>query len=84
MILSAWQEKSMQFYEYKGCTIYPTPQLMIETGLWKIELMLRRNSKTEKFSDVKIFNTKAEAVFYCISYGKKLIDDGVAFLNVDV
>ena len=74
----------MQFYDYKGCTIYPTPRLMVGTGLWKIELMLRCNSVTEKCSDEKVFNTKAEAVFYCISYGKRLIDDGVVFLNIAV
>ena len=74
----------MQFYEYKGCTIYPTPRLMVGTGLWKIEMMFRCDSVTEKYSDEKVFNTKAEAVFYCISYGKRLIDDGIVFLNIAV
>ncbi|KAF0218865.1 MAG: hypothetical protein FD174_2648 [Geobacteraceae bacterium] len=64
----------MQFYEYKGFTIYPTPRLSIESDTWMINLTIRRGTKVKVFSAPNCFKTKGEATFHCISFGKKIID----------
>ena len=71
----------MQFYEYKGYTIYPTPQLVTESRCWFIELIIKNKNVIKKYDDKNFFTTEAEAVFHSLLYGKKLIDDGIIFLN---
>jgi hypothetical protein len=72
----------MTFYEYKGHTIYPTPRYNTESGKWRVHLTIRYNSKCNIFTDDVWSNTNAEAVFNCINYGKKLIDDGVDLFDL--
>jgi hypothetical protein len=67
----------MHFYEYKGFTIYPTPRLHLESGYWRIQVTIRFKQSIRIFNSENIFSTKGEAVFHCINYGKKLIDDGI-------
>ena len=69
----------MHFYEYKGHIIYPTPRLQVESGYWKIQVTIRHNEDIKISSNDNIFATKGEAVFHCINYGKKLIDEGFDF-----
>jgi len=71
----------MQFYEYKGHIIYPSPQSVVGSGYWKIELIIKYNNSIEKFSNDTIYFTKGEAVFHSIQYGKKLIDDGIVLIK---
>jgi hypothetical protein len=69
----------MNFFEYKNHTIYPTPRLQIATGYWRVQLSIRHRHNIKIFSHENVFATKGEAVFHCITYGKKLIDDGIEF-----
>ena len=71
----------MQFYEYEGYTIYPTPQLVTESRCWFIELIIKNKNVIKKYDDKNFFTTEAEAVFHSLLYGKKLIDDGIIFIN---
>ncbi len=71
----------MQSYEYKGCTIYPTPQLATESRCWFIELIIKNKNVMKKYDDKNFFATESEAVFHSLMYGKKLIDDGIIFLH---
>lgn len=74
----------MHFYEYKDHIIYPTPRMMIDSGFWKIQLTIRYKDKIKLFANEVIFGTKGEAVFHSISYGKKLIDEGIDFENEEL
>lgn len=69
----------MNFYEYKNHVIYPTPRIVMDTGCWRIQITIRYKDKIQRFSNDTMFSTKGEAVFHCINYGKKLIDEGVDF-----
>jgi len=71
----------MQFYEYKGYTIYPAPHLVTGSQCWVIELMIKNKNAIKKYDNGDFFTTKGEAVFHSIMYGMKLIDDGIALLN---
>ena len=74
----------MQFYEYKGYTIYPAPQLVVGSCHWRIELVIKYNNSLKKYSADTLYSTQGEAVFHSIQYGKKLIDDGIVLINVAV
>jgi hypothetical protein len=67
----------MHYYEYKGFIIYPTPRLHVESGKWKIQIVIRQKQNFKIFSKENMFGTKGEAVFHCINYGKELIDEGI-------
>lgn len=71
----------MQFYEYKGYIIYPAPHLVTGSSCWISELIIKDKNVIKKYDDKNFFSTKGEAVFHSILYGKKLIDDGIVFLN---
>ena len=71
----------MQCYEYKGYALYPDPYLAIGSSCWMIELIIRNKNVIEKYDDNDFFTTKGEAVFHSILYGRKLIDEGIVFLN---
>jgi hypothetical protein len=71
----------MQFYEYRGYTIYPAPHLVIDSGYWSIEAIVEYNNSTNKYSNDNMYPTKGEAVFHSIQYGKKLIDNGTVMFN---
>jgi len=71
----------MQFYEYKGYSIYPTPRLVVGSGSWRIELIIKYNNSVEKYRNDTIYFTKGEAVFHAIQFGKKLIDDGIVLIK---
>jgi len=71
----------MQIYEYKGYTIYPAPHFVLGSNCWMIELIIKNKNVIKKYDDINFFTTKGEAVFHSIVYGKKLIDDGIVFLN---
>ncbi len=70
----------MLFYDYKDFTIYPAPRLIRDSGRWKIELTLRHGAFNRNYRGDEEFATEGEAVFNCIKYGKKLIDDGIELL----
>ena len=70
-------EDIMTFYEYKGHTIYPTPRFNTVTNKWGIHLTIRCDNKFRIFTQDVSFNTSGEAVFNCINFGKKLIDEGI-------
>jgi hypothetical protein len=78
---SARLEATMQFYEYKGFTIYPAPKLVAGLGYWKVELLIKHNNTFKKYGDERRLFTKGEAVFHAIQHGKKLIDDGIVLLD---
>jgi len=67
----------MQFYDYKGFTIYPLPRLVLESDLWSVQLTICRGSKRKSFNPPHAFSTKGEALFHSIHYGKKIIDDEI-------
>lgn len=71
----------MQFYEYKGFTIYPAPKFVVGTCHWRIELAIKHNNTLQKYTTEDIYFTKGEAVFHSIQYGKKLIDDGTVLIK---
>ena len=71
----------MQFYEYKGYTIYPDPHLVAGSSCWMIELMIKNKNVIKKYDTEDFFTTKGEAVFHSIMYGRKLIDEGIVFLH---
>jgi hypothetical protein len=71
----------MQFYEYKGFTIYPTPHLQLQSGCWQVQLTIRHDERMKIYASGNMFPTKGEAVFHSISYGKSLIDDGIVLLG---
>ncbi len=77
--LASIRSNDMNFFEYKEHTIYPTPRIVMESGYWKIQMTIRYKNKIKLFSSDVMFGTKGEAVFHCISYGKRLIDDGIDF-----
>ncbi len=70
---------NMNFYEYKEHIIYPTPRIVMDSGYWRIQLTIRYKNKIKLFSSDLIFGTKGEAVFHCIAYGKRMIDEGIDF-----
>lgn len=67
----------MQFYDYKGFTIYPVPRLVLDSDLWSVQLTIRRGDKHKSFTPPHSFATKGEAVFHSISFGKKIIDEEI-------
>jgi hypothetical protein len=69
----------MQVFEYKDHVIYPTPLFQRETESWKIHLTIKYRDEVKIFENDDILFTKPEAVFYCIKYGKALIDEGITF-----
>ncbi len=71
----------MQFYEYNGYTIYPTPHLEDDISCWNIELIIKNNKVIKKYHLDNFFTTEDEAIFHSVIYGKKLIDDGIVSLN---
>ncbi len=73
----------MHFYEYKGFTIYPTPRLSLEFDTWAIHLSIRRGDRIVSFSAERSFNTKGEAVFHAINFGKQIIDGEIDDYSVD-
>jgi hypothetical protein len=66
----------MLFYDYRGCTIYPVPSRTGRSGHWRIEVMVRFQAWTRKYSYEEEYGTEGEAVFNCIKLGKELIDEG--------
>ncbi len=71
----------MQFYEYKGYTIYPAPQFVPRSGSWKIELLIKYDNVVKKYGNERVFFTKGEAVFHAIQFGRDLIDQGIVLLG---
>jgi hypothetical protein len=71
----------MQFYEYRGYTIYPAPHLVIGSGCWSIELIINHDISTHTYSNDTRYSTKGEAVFHSIQYGKELIDSGIVLFK---
>ena len=71
----------MQFYEYKGYTIYPAPQFADRFGSWKVELVIKYANTLKKYSTDIVCLTKGEAVFHSIRYGKELIDNGTVLIK---
>jgi len=71
----------MQFYEYRGYTIYPAPHLVIGSGYWSIELIINHNISTHTYNNDNMYPTKGEAVFHSIQYGKELIDNGTVLFQ---
>ena len=71
----------MQFYEYKGYTIYPAPQYADRSSSWRTELVIKYANTFKKYSTDDIYSTKGEAVFHSIRYGKELIDNGTVLLK---
>jgi hypothetical protein len=69
----------MFLFEYKNYTIYPTPLFHKETASWQIHLTIKYKNIVKVFENEDILFTKPEAVFYCIKYGKELIDHGIKF-----
>ena len=67
----------MQFYEYKGYTIYPAPHFVVGSGRWRTEIVIKYGTIVKKYGDDKFFFTKGEAVFHSIQFGKTLIDQGI-------
>ncbi len=68
--------RAMQFFEYKGYTIYPLPRLLGVTGCWMINLIIKHGKVIKNFSKQDFFPTQGEAVFHSLHYGKQLIDRG--------
>ena len=71
----------MQFYEYKGYTIYPKPHLAIDSNCWSIDIAIKCNNVIKRYCNDNIFLTKGEAVFHSIQYGKNIIDQGIFLLR---
>ncbi len=71
----------MQFYEYKGYTIYPAPQFSDRSSGWRVELVIKYANSFKKYSSEKVYFTKGEAVFHSIHYGKELIDNGTVLIK---
>ncbi len=71
----------MLFFDYRGWTIYPVPRLIGGSGRWKVGMIVRQHTQTRSYSYDEEFTTEGEAVFNCIKYGKKLIDEGVKLLD---
>ena len=71
----------MQFYEYKGYIIYPTPHFVVESSCWSIEIVIKYNNILKKYCNDNVFLTKGEAVFHSIQYGRTIIDQGHVLLS---
>ncbi len=71
----------MQFYEYRGFTIYPAPQFIAGSGRWKVDVIVKYNNVIKKYGNDDVCFTKGEAVFHSIQYGRKLIDQGIVLLS---
>jgi hypothetical protein len=71
----------MQFYEYKGYTIYPTPHFAVESSCWSIGIVIKYNNVLKKYSNDNFFLTEGEAVFHSIQYGRSIIDQGIVLLS---
>lgn len=73
----------MHVYEYGGFTICPVPALSLADDVWTVNLSIRRGARAKSFETTYSFRTKGEAVFHCISLGKKIIDGDVDGFTVD-
>ena len=73
----------MHFYEYRGFAICPTPALSLADNVWTVKLSIRRGAQVKSFETAYSFSTKGEAVFFCLSLGKKIIDGDVDGFTVD-
>ena len=73
----------MHFYEYRGFTICPAPALSMKENVWTVNLSIRRGTEVKSFETAYSFSTKGEAVFHCISLGKKIIDGDADDFAVD-
>jgi hypothetical protein len=67
----------MLFYDYRGYTIYPVPSRFGTAGSWRIMLMVRSAATTRTYCNDEEYETEGEAVFNCIKFGKRAIDEGV-------
>jgi len=73
----------MHFYEYRGFTICPAPALSLAENVWTVNVSIRHGARAKLFETPYCFGTKGEAVFHCISFGKKIIDGDVEDVTVD-
>ena len=71
----------MQFYTYRGYSIYPDPHLVFGSGYWGIALTISNDISTYSYRNDTVYPTEGEAVFHSIQYGKKLIDTGIVLSN---
>ncbi len=71
----------MQFYEYKGYTIYPAPQFSVRSCDWKVELVIKCDHSFKKYGTENGYSSEGEALINAIIYGKKLIDNGTVFIK---
>jgi hypothetical protein len=74
----------MQFYEYRGYTIYPVPHLLFGSGNWSIDIIINHHISTNTYRNGDSYSTKGEAVYHSIQYGKELIDKGKVLFNETV
>ena len=73
----------MHFYDYRGFTIYPTPNISLEGDAWTVNLSIRRGANIKAFKTAYSFGTKGEAVFHSINFGRRIIDGDVEDFTVD-
>lgn len=66
---------------YKGFIILPAPQLLVESGMWQLNLFIswstHNHEHSRHFFKKEAYATKEEAEIICIDYGKLIIDGKV-------
>ncbi|UVT20260.1 MAG: hypothetical protein H8K03_21240 [Nitrospira sp.] len=63
---------------YKGYTIQPAPRLLVDTGMWELNVFISWSTKDEEdsrhFVRTGRYTTFEEATAQCIAYGQLIID----------
>ena len=71
---------------YKGYTIQPAPQQLVDTGRWALNLFILWSTETGKksrhFYTSDQYITKEEAMAHCIGFGQLVIDGQIRGLSV--
>jgi len=71
---------------YKGCIIKAVPDQLADDGSWTTNVSIIRHlgdtTTEQRFSARNTYQTKEEAIHYCLDFGKRIID-GLADVSLD-
>jgi hypothetical protein len=67
---------------YNGYTIRPSPQHLVENGMWGLDLHIgwstKDGEKSRHFSTSDQYVTEKEAIAHCLTYGQQIIDGKIS------
>ena len=75
--------------DYQGFLITPRPFQLAESGRWTLDILITRHrdeigeTLEKKISANNTFDSKEDAIFHCLNFGRQIIDGKIENLTVD-